>query len=107
LPHALPIGPSPGRLGHRPRLVAGAGGDVATDAALVDAGESIVVARSPSAGGPPYPVPMAIDVLLSGFAPFDGAATNESWEAVREAVPALVARGVDAEAVELPVEFGT
>ncbi|WP_281872942.1 pyroglutamyl-peptidase I [Brachybacterium paraconglomeratum] len=50
---------------------------------------------------------MAIDVLLSGFAPFDGAATNESWEAVREAVPALVARGVDAEAVELPVEFGT
>ena len=50
---------------------------------------------------------MTIDVLLSGFAPFDGAATNESWEAVREAVPALVARGVDAEAVELPVEFGT
>lgn len=50
---------------------------------------------------------MAIDVLLSGFAPFDGAATNESWEAVREAVPALVERGVDAEAVELPVEFGT
>lgn len=77
------------------------------DAALVDAGESTVVARSPSAGGPPYPVPMTIDVLLSGFAPFDGAATNESWEAVREAVPALVARGVDAEAVELPVEFGT
>lgn len=65
------------------------------------------MARSPSAGGPPYPVPMTIDVLLSGFAPFDGAATNESWEAVREAVPALVARGVDAEAVELPVEFGT
>lgn len=65
------------------------------------------MARSPWAGGPPYPVPMAIDVLLSGFAPFDGAATNESWEAVREAVPALVARGVDAEAVELPVEFGT
>ncbi|MGP5413685.1 pyroglutamyl-peptidase I [Brachybacterium paraconglomeratum] len=50
---------------------------------------------------------MTIDVLLSGFAPFDGAATNESWEAVREAVPALVERGVDAEAVELPVEFGT
>ncbi|MEY8654652.1 pyroglutamyl-peptidase I [Brachybacterium paraconglomeratum] len=50
---------------------------------------------------------MTIDVLLSGFAPFDGAATNESWEAVREAVPALVARGADAEAVELPVEFGT
>lgn len=65
------------------------------------------MAHSPSEGGRPYPVPMTIDVLLSGFAPFDGAATNESWEAVREAVPALVARGVDAEAVELPVEFGT
>jgi pyroglutamyl-peptidase len=49
---------------------------------------------------------MSIDVLLSGFTPFDGAELNESWEAVREAVPALVARGVDAEAVELPVEFG-
>ena len=49
---------------------------------------------------------MSIDVLLSGFAPFDGAQTNEPWEAVRAAVPALVARGVDAEAVELPVEFG-
>lgn len=65
------------------------------------------MAHSPSEGGRPYPVPMTIDVLLTGFAPFDGAATNESWEAVREAVPALVARGVDAEAVELPVEFGT
>lgn len=65
------------------------------------------MAHSPSEGGRPYPVPMTIDVLLSGFAPFDGAATNESWEAVREAVPALVARGLDAEAVELPVEFGT
>lgn len=49
---------------------------------------------------------MTTDVLLTGFAPFDGAATNESWEAVREAVPALVARGIDAEGVELPVEFG-
>ena len=49
---------------------------------------------------------MSIDVPLSGFAPFDGAELNESWEAVRAAVPALVARGVDAEAVELPVEFG-
>lgn len=65
------------------------------------------MAHGPSAVGRPYAVPMTIDVLLSGFAPFDGAATNESWEAVREAVPALVARGVDAEAVELPVEFGT
>ncbi len=50
---------------------------------------------------------MTPDVLLTGFAPFDGAATNESWEAAREAVPALVARGVETEAVELPVEFGT
>ena len=50
---------------------------------------------------------MTTDVLLSGFAPFDGAATNESWEAVREAVPALVARRIDAEGVQLPVEFGT
>ena len=49
---------------------------------------------------------MTTDVLLTGFAPFDGAASNESWEAVREAVPALVARGIDAEGVELPVEFG-
>jgi len=49
---------------------------------------------------------MTTDVLLTGFAPFDSAATNESWEAVREAVPALVARGIDAEGVELPVEFG-
>ena len=49
---------------------------------------------------------MTTDVLLTGFAPFDGAATNESWEAVREAIPVLVARGIDAEGVELPVEFG-
>ena len=49
---------------------------------------------------------MTTDVLLSGFAPFDGAATNESWEAVREAIPVLVARGIDAEGVELPVQFG-
>jgi pyroglutamyl-peptidase len=49
---------------------------------------------------------MTTDVLLTGFAPFDGAATNESWEAVREAVPMLVAQGIDAEGVELPVEFG-
>ena len=49
---------------------------------------------------------MTTDVLLTGFAPFDGAASNESWEAVREAVPALVARGIDAEGVELPVQFG-
>lgn len=49
---------------------------------------------------------MTTDVLLTGFAPFDGAATNESWEAVREAIPVLVARGIDAEGVELPVQFG-
>ena len=32
---------------------------------------------------------MSIDVLLSGFAPFDGAQTNESWEAVRALRPSL------------------
>ena len=49
---------------------------------------------------------MTTDVLLTGFAPFDGAAKNESWEAVREAAPLLRAQGVTAEVLELPVEFG-
>lgn len=49
---------------------------------------------------------MAIDVLLTGFEPFAGAATNESWEAVRRAVPALREHGLSVAAVELPVEFG-
>lgn len=48
---------------------------------------------------------MAIDVLLSGFEPFDGAAVNESWEAVRRAAPALHESGVLARALLLPVEF--
>lgn len=49
---------------------------------------------------------MTTDVLLTGFAPFDGAALNESWEAVRAAAPLLGERGIAAEALELPVEFG-
>lgn len=49
---------------------------------------------------------MTIDVLLSGFSPFDGAATNESWEAVSVAAPQLRERGVTAVELELPVEFG-
>lgn len=49
---------------------------------------------------------MSPTVLLSGFEPFDGAGINESWEAVRAAVPLLAARGIDAEALLLPVEFG-
>ena len=50
---------------------------------------------------------MRTDVLLTGFAPFDGAEVNESWEAVSGAAPALVARGIETEARVLPVEFGT
>ncbi|APX33714.1 hypothetical protein BH708_14440 [Brachybacterium sp. P6-10-X1] len=49
---------------------------------------------------------MAIDVLLTGFEPFAGAATNESWEAVRGAAPQLREHGLVVAAVELPVEFG-
>ncbi|GAA1488737.1 pyroglutamyl-peptidase I [Brachybacterium sacelli] len=49
---------------------------------------------------------MAIDVLLTGFEPFAGAATNESWEAVRRAVPVLREHGLSVAAFELPVEFG-
>jgi pyroglutamyl-peptidase len=39
-----------------------------------------------------------VTVLLTGFEPFDGAASNSSWEAVRR-VPGVVA-------AVLPVEFG-
>jgi pyroglutamyl-peptidase len=49
---------------------------------------------------------MTIDVLLTGFAPFDGAEVNESWEAVRAAAPQLRERGHAVEALELPVVFG-
>lgn len=48
---------------------------------------------------------MTIDVLLSGFAPFDGAGVNESWQAVQHAQPRLREAGLAVEAVELPVEF--
>lgn len=50
---------------------------------------------------------MAIQVLLSGFAPFDGAAVNESWQAVRAAVPLLQGSGIETDRVLLPVEYGT
>lgn len=49
---------------------------------------------------------MTTDVLLTGFAPFDGAAVNESWEAVRLAAPHLHSAGLTVEILELPVEFG-
>ncbi|WP_152354147.1 pyroglutamyl-peptidase I family protein [Brachybacterium subflavum] len=48
---------------------------------------------------------MSIDVLLSGFEPFAGAPTNESWEAVRRAAPLLEERGVSVATVRLPVVF--
>ncbi|MGQ4527364.1 pyroglutamyl-peptidase I family protein [Dermabacteraceae bacterium P13136] len=49
---------------------------------------------------------MALDVLLSGFAPFGGDATNPSWSAAQHAAKLLVEEGIRAEAKELPVEFG-
>jgi pyroglutamyl-peptidase len=49
---------------------------------------------------------MTTDVLLTGFAPFDGAGVNESWEAVRPAARALRESGLAVESLELPVEFG-
>lgn len=57
---------------------------------------------------PPSPVSAATSprVLLTGFEPFDGAASNESWDAVRRAAPLLRERGIDAIERELPVEFG-
>lgn len=48
---------------------------------------------------------MSTDILLTGFAPFDGAASNESWEAVQVAAPLLRAEGIAVEVRELPVEF--
>ncbi|MGO1225903.1 MAG: pyroglutamyl-peptidase I [Brachybacterium sp.] len=49
---------------------------------------------------------MTTDVLLTGFAPFAGAAVNESWESVRDAAPLLRADGLTVVTLELPVEFG-
>ncbi|MCS6711780.1 pyroglutamyl-peptidase I [Brachybacterium sp. EF45031] len=49
---------------------------------------------------------MALDVLLTGFEPFDGHSTNASWEAVRHAADALRERGITVQAHELPVVFG-
>lgn len=49
---------------------------------------------------------MTIDVLLTGFEPFDGADVNESWEAVRRAVPLLERTGLTVRSTLLPVEFG-
>lgn len=48
---------------------------------------------------------MTIDVLLTGFEPFAGAAENESWAAVSRAAPLLRRRGSRIAEVELPVEF--
>lgn len=47
----------------------------------------------------------AVRVLLTGFEPFGGAAHNPSIAAARDAVVLLAARGVHAEAVELPCAF--
>ncbi|MGO1505764.1 MAG: pyroglutamyl-peptidase I family protein [Brachybacterium sp.] len=49
---------------------------------------------------------MTIDVLLSGFSPFAGAAVNESREIVALASPMLRERGLAVVDLELPVEFG-
>ncbi|GAA2585438.1 pyroglutamyl-peptidase I [Streptomyces tubercidicus] len=44
-------------------------------------------------------------VLLTGFAPFDGASTNPSWQAVRDAAAEPPA-GIEMSAVELPCVYG-
>lgn len=44
-------------------------------------------------------------VLVTGFAPFDGAATNPSWQAVK-LLSGTVLRGHSVVARELPTEFG-
>jgi pyroglutamyl-peptidase len=49
---------------------------------------------------------MTTDLLLSGFEPFDDAEINESWEAVRRAVPLIEDAGITVRSVLLPVEFG-
>lgn len=45
-------------------------------------------------------------ILLTGFEPFDGDATNPSWAAAQAARDILLAEGLAAEAVELPCVFG-
>lgn len=47
-----------------------------------------------------------LDVLLSGFEPFDGAAVNESWDAVGVAARILTEHGLSVRTLLLPVEFG-
>ncbi|MBE9405124.1 pyroglutamyl-peptidase I [Brachybacterium sp. Marseille-Q2903] len=48
---------------------------------------------------------MTAAVLLTGFAPFDGADINESWQAVQAAAAQLRADGIEVAQLELPVEF--
>lgn len=45
-------------------------------------------------------------ILLTGFEPFGGEATNPSWDAARLAGKLLRAEGYDVECVELPCVFG-
>lgn len=45
-------------------------------------------------------------ILLTGFEPFGGEATNPSWTAVRGASDVLRAEGLEVAAVELPCVFG-
>ncbi|HET8880343.1 MAG TPA: pyroglutamyl-peptidase I [Arthrobacter sp.] len=45
-------------------------------------------------------------ILLTGFEPFGGEATNPSWTAVRGAADVLRAEGLEVAAVELPCVFG-
>src|SRR5450830_208838 len=45
-------------------------------------------------------------ILLTGFEPFGGEATNPSWTAVRGAADLLRAEGLEVAAVELPCVFG-
>lgn len=60
---------------------------------------------SPLPIAPACPDASGVDVLLTGFEPFDGAASNESWEAVRLTAAELRGAGLDAVALELPVVF--
>ncbi|MHA7263399.1 pyroglutamyl-peptidase I [Arthrobacter sp. TMN-37] len=44
-------------------------------------------------------------ILLTGFEPFGGEATNPSWTAARRAADRLASEGYEAAAVELPCSF--